>query len=133
TAIFTQNFTRDAVGRVSSLTETIDGATHVYAYTYDLAERLATVSIDGASASSYTYDANGNATATTVRGVVATGSYDAQDRVTSYGGVTYDWTAQGELLAKHEGAATTTYATDSLGRLQSVTLPPRGSVKSGQA
>ena len=34
-----------------------------------------------------------------------------------------DWTAQGELLGKHLGSATTTYATDSLGRLQYVTLP----------
>jgi RHS repeat-associated protein len=123
TAVFTQNFTRDALGRVSSLQETIDGATHTYSYTYDLADRLATVTIDGAAASSYTYDGNGNATSATVRGVAATGSYDAQDRVTSYGGATFDWTAQGELQGKHLGGSTTTYASDSLGRLQSVTLP----------
>jgi RHS repeat-associated protein len=43
--------------------------------------------------------------------------------VTSYGGATFDWTAQGELLGKHLGGSTTTYASDSLGRLQSVTLP----------
>ncbi len=38
-------------------------------------------------------------------------------------GASPDWTAQGELLGKHLGASTTTYASDSLGRLQSVTLP----------
>ncbi|MEO8799780.1 MAG: hypothetical protein ABI551_17935, partial [Polyangiaceae bacterium] len=123
TAIFSQNFTRDALGRVSSLDETIDGATHTYGYTYDLADRLATVTIDGAASSSYTYDGNGNATSATVRGVASSGAYDAQDRMTSYGSATYDWNANGELAAKHEGGNTTTYATDSVGRLQNVTLP----------
>lgn len=123
TAIFSQNFTRDGLGRVTSLDETVDGATHTWAYTYDLADRLATVSLDGRQVSSYTYDANGNATSATVRGVTSAGTFDAQDRMTSLGGATYDWTAQGELAAKHEGAATTTYTSDSLGRLQSVALP----------
>jgi RHS repeat-associated protein len=99
-----------------------DGATHTYGYTYDLANRLATVTIDGSAASSYTYDGNGNATSATVRGVTSAGAYDAQDRVTSYGGETYGWTAQGELASKTDGSGTTTYANDSQGRLQSVTL-----------
>ena len=38
-------------------------------------------------------------------------------------GASPDWTAQGELLGKHLGGSTTSYVTDSLGRLQSVTLP----------
>ena len=52
-----------------------------------------------------------------------TGTYDAQDRLLSYGGNTYTYTANGELLTKTTGGQTTTYNYDVLGNLMAVTLP----------
>jgi RHS repeat-associated protein len=51
------------------------------------------------------------------------GSYDAQDRLTSFGATTYSYTTNGELLAKTTGVQTSGYQYDALGNLLHVTLP----------
>lgn len=56
-------------------------------------------------------------------GSTTTGTYDAQDRLTQYGGTTYAYTANGELLAKTAVGGTTTYQYDALGNLVHVGLP----------
>ena len=75
----------------------------------------------GSPFSSYGYDSNGNRTARTGPSVSA--SYDAQDRLGSYGANTYNYTANGELLSKTNGAGVTSYQYDALGNLLKVTLP----------
>jgi YD repeat-containing protein len=88
---------RDKLGRIKQKVETIQGAT---------------VTTD--------YDSNGNRTH--INGALV-GVYDNQDRLNSYGGATYDYTDNGELLSKTEGANTTKYDYDVLGNLKKVTLP----------
>ena len=111
---------RDKLGRITRKTETLQGETHVRDYAYDLAGRLMEVKQDGVTTATYRYDANGNRTH--VNGQLVA-SYDAQDRLLTYNGASYTYTANGELLTKTENGATTTYEYDVLGNLRKVVLP----------
>jgi RHS repeat-associated protein len=117
-ALFVQNITaRDALGRVTNLTENIAGVPHDLAYEYDLAGRLAKETRDGIT-TIYTYDANGNRTSVQVGSEVATTAlYDNQDRIQSYGAQTYTHTDHGDLLTRVDGANTLTLTYDELGNL----------------
>ena len=89
---------RDPLGRIKSRTETLDGVTTVYGYTYDGAGRLITVTRGGQQWQSYVYDANGNRTGGHNGASAISASYDEQDRLTQYNGVEYDFNANGELI-----------------------------------
>jgi len=129
TTLYSVKFTRDADGRISSKTETIGGKKNTFAYTYDPAGRLTGVKQNAASISSYTYDSNSNRlTATTSSGTM-TGTYDAQDRLVSYGSASYTYSANGELTSQTVGAQTTTYTYDVFGNLIAVTLPSGKMIK----
>jgi RHS repeat-associated protein len=110
---------RDALGRITAKTETLQAVTTTYGYTYTPAGQLDVVTINGAPARDYDYDANGNRTH--VNGTLV-GAYDAQDRLTSYQGTTYTYTAAGDLKTKIDVSGTTTYAYDALGNLRTATL-----------
>ncbi len=110
---------RDKLGRITQLVEKVNDITVTYGYGYDAAGRLAEVQENGTPVASYTYDANGNRL-TGPGG--ATGTYDDQDRLLSYGGATYSYTANGELQTKVENGETTTYNYDVIGNLMGVTL-----------
>ncbi|MBL0122657.1 MAG: hypothetical protein IPP88_07950 [Betaproteobacteria bacterium] len=120
-AIYNAAYTRDALGRITQMVETIGGVTTTFGYGYDIAGRLNAVSKDAVPISTYSYDLNGNRTARTGPTLAAT--VDAQDRLTSYGTTTYSYTANGELLGKVSGAENTAYEYDALGNLLKVTLP----------
>jgi RHS repeat-associated protein len=123
TALYDVNYTRDQLGRITEKVETIDGTTTTYTYAYDEVGRLVEVLEDGASFEQYAYDANGNRTNATVRGGAASGSYDDQDRLLSYGGTNYTYNAHGDLTSKTNGGQTTSYDYDVQGNLIGVTLP----------
>jgi len=116
-------YTRDAIGRIATKTETIGGVSTVYEYGYDVAGRLAAVKENGVTVSTYDYDANGNRITAVTRAGTFQGFYDLQDRMTKYGGADYTYTANGELKTKTDAAGTTTYDYDVFGNLRSVTLP----------
>jgi RHS repeat-associated protein len=78
---------------------------------------------NGVALSTYTYDSNGNRLSYTSSGGTVNGTYDAQDRLLTYGSTSYTYTANGELLTKTNGGQTTGYSYDELGNLLSVTLP----------
>lgn len=118
-APFTVDYQRDSLGRITEKQETLDGTTTVYGYSYDLAGRLVQVTENGAISDTYSYDDNGNRLSH--NGV--SGTYDAQDRLLTYGGTSYDYTANGELTAKTENGTTTNYDYDVLGNLRQVQLP----------
>ncbi|MDX2166761.1 MAG: RHS repeat-associated core domain-containing protein [Deltaproteobacteria bacterium] len=136
TPFFERAYTRDALGRITSVAETITlppapPATTTTYYTYDDAGRLFQVCPDeecDTPNAEYHYDANGNriAPTSTTQGNVSA-NYDAQDRLLSMtvgpAVTTYEYTANGELWKKTEGSAVTTYAYDGLGNLRHVDLP----------
>jgi RHS repeat-associated protein len=51
------------------------------------------------------------------------GTYDAQDRLTTYGAVTYSYSANGDLQTATSGSEITNYTYDAFGNLTNVTLP----------
>jgi RHS repeat-associated protein len=106
-------------------TETINGTTTAWEYIYDAAGRLSQTNQNGSLWASYSYDANGNRLAKTTSSQTIPASYDAQDRMLSYGNNTYSYSANGELLAKTNTATgeVTSYTYDVLGNLKKVVLP----------
>jgi len=121
--LYNTSYTRDALGRITQKTETLQSITTTYDYTYDLAGRLTDVVQNGTSVAHYDYDTNGNRDGGNNSYGMISAIYDAQDRLTSYNGVTYDYTTNGELTSKTESGVTTTYDYDVLGNLMQVILP----------
>ncbi len=122
-AIYTVDFTRDKLGRITERTETIGSVTTRYGYGYDLVGRLTDVTLDGAVLAHYDYDPNGNRTAQTTPTGQVTASYDSQDRLLAYGDLTYTYTAAGELTTKTQGGSSISFEYDELGSLRRAVLP----------
>jgi RHS repeat-associated protein len=116
-------YTRDNIGRITTLKDTIAGTTTTYAYAYDNAGRLVGVKKNGVAVASYTYDSNSNRLSAITPSGTLTGTYDAQDRQLTYGNASYTYTANGELATKTVGSQVTTYQYDAFGNLTVVTLP----------
>ena len=117
-------YTRDSLGRITQKLETIGGATTTTVYGYDQAGRLTDVTVNGALSAHYDYDGNGNRLAVTRPGTgTVSGTYDAQDRLVTYGAVSYTYTANGDLQTVTSGGQTTTYTYDVFGNLTAVGLP----------
>jgi RHS repeat-associated protein len=128
--LFARAYTRDALGRISAMTEQVaGGATAAYGFAYDSIGRLVGVTRDGVAVEAYEYDANGNRLRAVTAGGVAQGAVDAQDRLLSYGGATYGYSANGELQARVVGSDTTRYRYDALGNLREVRLPGGGTIQ----
>ncbi|MCL6592128.1 MAG: hypothetical protein K6U80_19545 [Firmicutes bacterium] len=121
--LYSIHYETDPLGRVVSKTETINGQTHTYLYSYDNRGQLTEVYRDGVLISHYEYDANGNRLNYTGANESAIGVYDAQDRLLTYGSNSYEYTANGELVRKTTPEGTAVYSYDTLGNLRGVTLP----------
>jgi RHS repeat-associated protein len=115
--LYEATFERNKLGRITTLNETVDGVTSVYAYIFDARGRLTTVKKDGTPFASYTYAANGNRTSGSDSSGTRTGTYDDQDRLTAYGTNIYTYTPNGELNSKVSASGTVTYTYDALGSL----------------
>ncbi|WP_052316623.1 RHS repeat domain-containing protein [Thioalkalivibrio nitratireducens] len=113
------DYVRDALGRVVEQFLTIDGEEERTTYDYDSAGRLVAIVRNGFPVT-YGYDANGNRTQVNGAPIAV---YDEQDRMISYGGASYEYTANGELATRTEGIAVTHYSYDELGNLLGVELP----------
>jgi RHS repeat-associated protein len=124
TSAYAVSYERDTLGRVKRATETVLGMSVTRGYEYDKAGRLERVmDAAGAPLVAYAYDGNGNRLSRTAQTGTDTGTYDAQDRASSYGAAAYTFTANGDLQTVTLAGATTTYQYDSFGNLLSVTLP----------
>jgi RHS repeat-associated protein len=120
--LFGISYTRDADGRITNKTESGGAA---YSYSYDPTGRLVGVSKNGGPISSYSYDTNSNRLSATTSSGTVVATYDAQDRLLTYGSATYTYTANGERASQTVAGATTGYTYDTLGNLTGVT-PPTG-------
>jgi RHS repeat-associated protein len=114
---FSQTLTRDELGRVRTITEVVGGTTRSATYTYNSAGRLSEVDRNGV-VTLYSYDANGNRTSVSVDGIeTARGRYDAQDRILSYGNLTFEQSPHGDLVRRSDGTNALELTYDSLGNL----------------
>jgi RHS repeat-associated protein len=122
-ALYGVQYTRDLLGRITQKVETVGGTITTDDYAYDAAGRLTEVRKDASVVAVYMYDANGNRLSADGPADSATGTYDAQDRLLSYGGASYTYSPNGEILSKTEGGQTTSYRYDARGHLVHVDLP----------
>lgn len=127
--VYRVDYTRDKLGRIVGAVETIGSSTAARVFRYDSAGRLDQVTVDGTPAARYAFDSNGNRTRATYgdgpSAMVIDATYDAQDRLLTYGDYRYTWTANGDLATRtHQptGAMLTTVY-DSFGNLRQATLP----------
>ncbi len=125
TVKYEEDITRDVLGRVSAKTEKYPGTSHTYAYTYDSAGRLITVTKDSLAYDSYGYDTNSNRNTQTLSGTTIVPTYDGVDRLATFGTKTYTFSGNGYLSSIYDSSTTktTSYTYDALGNLKSVTLP----------
>lgn len=129
TALYDVQYRRNLLGRITQIIEVLGGQTQVRDYEYDTAGRLVTVTADGVVQSSYGYDSNGNRLARTTSQGTVNGSYDAQDRLLTYGNASYTYTENGERKSKTAGTQTTAYTYDVLGNLTHAILPNGTSIE----
>jgi len=118
--------TRDKNGRITTKTETVEGTTSNYVYTYDSMGRLLTVTKDGTLIEEYQYDSVGTRTyeMNVQKGISGrTYTYSDEDHLLTAGGVTYQYDADGFLTTKTEGSDITHYSYSSRGELLNVNLP----------
>lgn len=119
-------YTRDLLGRIATVVETVEDDVQTIDYAYDLDGRLTDVMINGQLAYHYEYDANSNRLVfeDNLSGTTETGSYDEQDRLVEYADATYDHTENGERLFRvASDGGQTTYDYDVFGNLREVALP----------
>jgi RHS repeat-associated protein len=117
TTLYTYTLTRDVTSRISGKTETIGGVTSTYAYKYDVAGRLTSVTKDGATNSTFTYDTNGNKTGGSINGVAFTATYDNQDRIATWNSAAYSYNANGDNNGIQNGTAVSTFTYDAYSRI----------------
>ncbi len=123
-SLFDVQYARDAAGRIIAKTEATPTGTTVWGYVYDTAGRLVQVDRNGASYATYTYDANGNRIARTDGDGTEWAVTDAQDRLVSYDGESFEYNATGEMTSRTVAATsgTTNYTYSASGRLKTVQL-----------
>jgi RHS repeat-associated protein len=123
------NTTRDDNGRIITKSETVNGLTSTYTYSYDALGRLLTVGLNGARVEEYKYNPNGSRAyeLNALKGENGrTYAYSLEDHLMSAGGATYQFDPDGYLVGKTEGGTSTAYNYSSRGELLDTTLPNGG-------
>ena len=121
--LFRTSYTRDSLSRITQLIERLNGVTDTTGFSYDSVGRLQTVTRNGTTTASYTYDLNGNRATKVTSAGTQTATVDDQDRLLAYGNASFHYTANGEVRRKIVGTDTTVYTYDALGNLTQVDLP----------
>ena len=115
--------------RVTQETETILGESGTLAFQYDSGGRLASVEKNGSPYHAYEYDDNGNRLSLVGSSGTLLGTYDAQDRLLTYGAVSFSYLKTGELHVRTVGNDSTLFNYDAFGNLMSAELPDGTSIE----
>jgi len=125
------NLTRDNSGRITSKTETVNGVSSTYVYTYDTMGRLLTATKDLVPVEEYQYSANGTRIHehNTLRNVTRDLTYSDEEHLLTVSDIqtedttSYQYEFDGFRLSKTDSSGTTQYTYSTLGELLKVILP----------
>ncbi|MBW2136058.1 MAG: carboxypeptidase regulatory-like domain-containing protein [Deltaproteobacteria bacterium] len=120
------SLTRDDNGKITNKTETVDGVTSNYVYTYGPMGRLLTVTKNGVLVEEYEYSPNGTRTyeINTLKGIAGRKlTYSDEDHLLTAGATSYQYDLDGCLRSKTESTNVTSYNYSSRGELLGVDLP----------
>lgn len=119
------DYTRDALGRITSKVDSINGTSKTTEYGYDQKGQLISVTENGQITQQYVYDPNGNRLSLTTTVGTTLGVYDDQDRLLSYGTKNFAYDIQGSLTTVTDTATgfITRYSYDAFKNLTRVELP----------
>jgi RHS repeat-associated protein len=143
---FSSTFTRDSLGRIIGVQaldhDRVDCPVNhdrdhdATSYSYDNVGRLSKVMVGNRTTRTYKYDSNGNRTSAAIDGLSVQATYDAQDRLLTYGNEEFQYNANGDLVAKvihnwlfdfffklKDNPQTTKYTYDVFGNLKTVIFP----------
>lgn len=123
---YKENMTRDHLGRIVTRVEQYgSNPSSTYGYTYDSVGRLTNVTLNSSALSSYSFDSNSNRTSQTISATTTNATYDDQDRLLTFGTLSFNYNINGEVASMTDSATsqTTTYDYDVLGNLKEVVLP----------
>lgn len=116
------SYAYDELGRIAEAWEVADGSAVTLAYSYDAVGQLVGVQRNGSVDAAYSYDGNGNRLTRIGTDGTENGMTDEQDRLLTYAGASFAYTANGELLSREDSLGTTSYIYDVAGNLRGVTL-----------
>ena len=120
--LFGEILERDSLGRITHIEDAVGSTKHELDYGYDNLGRLTSATRDGV-ATTYTYDSNGNRTSVqTGADSPITATFDAQDRIQTFGTQSYNFSPHGDLLSRTDGTKTLALTYDELGNLMTASL-----------
>ncbi len=115
-------YRRNALGQIDQVAETTNGGPpSVRSFTYEPNGWLIASTENGVDRERFTYDGNGNRLS--ALGLAPAPTYDAQDRLLSYGTLDFTYSANGEWTARTSAAAITRFEYDEATNLRNVELP----------
>ena len=117
-------YTRDALERIKTVTEILGTRkTSETEYSYDRADRLATVRVNGRATETYRYDPAGNRVRLVRAKENLKASYDDRERLVSLGNTQYKWMPDGTLAGVARGQSASAFVYDDFGALRQASLP----------
>jgi RHS repeat-associated protein len=118
-----QRYTRDALGRIKTASETSsDGKTTFTEYSYDRADRLKSVRLNGRTVEANHYDPAGNRLSSIQGAENKKAAYDDRERQLNVGGTQYTWMPDGSLAGVSDGRRATAFVYDDFGALRQASL-----------
>lgn len=117
-------YTRDVLGRIKTLTKAAaEGKATRAEYSYDRADRLAGVRVNGRWLETDSYDPAGNRTNIVRGNERLKADYDDRDRIMRFGTTQYSWMPDGSLTGLAQGERAMAFVYDDFGALREAALP----------
>lgn len=120
--LFSTQITRYLDGRISKLTETVQGIVTEKEYFYDVDRQLIEVKENGVTKEEYSFDLNGNRETVSLGGITETSVYDNEDRIVSRGPASYTFDNDGELEGVSDLSSSKSFVFDDFGNLEEANI-----------